>query len=797
MSKKIINANNDSDNPVPRSSNQSADRISSEDCEHSDNVVQIVLNGEQSNFDASDLDDDDFSQELHDRILAIQPERAIFNLENLPNVDPDSAWNLLKFLHQFKALLALFRSGECSFENVFKLALSFFQPGLEFERRVKVLRLAKYTAVIAYPQETDLVAAEIINVAKGRGIQGLTLADLKRELKSLAESTAVDEDPPGEMTGEFDIGDFLADVLPDSPAPRDATVPIGWQLTDEGVETSPGTEDGNSVSISPEPIVIAGKVIDKVKGTISLEIAWKSGEKWKRQIVDRGVIANSRSIVDLASHGFPVNSNNAKQLVQYLADFETANNSLFPETDVTNHLGWHGEAGKELFLLGNLLILPNGKPIKTARNRGKSKAPLVFAGADEGDEQVADGFHWNGQLKDWLDAVEAIANLAKACLAVIASLAAPLLRLFNCPNFVVSYDGPSTLGKSTILFVAASVWGRPGEGREPDLAMFSWHSTQVSTGRRCGVLNHLPYIVDDTRVADPSYVATAVYEFVSGRDKGRGTKTGMARTATWNTVMVSSGESPITSFSTDDGVRARVLQLWGSPFENADREAGQLATRLTTTVLQNYGWAGPLFISYLLKNREKWDQWSEEYHRSIQRYESWADGNPVAHRLAKAFAVLDMAAWLGAEANVLPWDYEDPIEPLWETMITDAAGGDRALRALQHAVCWARSHADEFAGPSQDRTKKQPNRGWAGRWDGAQAITEHYNDEDSLAFFPVRLKEVLDEGGFDYDAVVRSWRDRDWLETDSDGRLQRTMRFNGSNAKFISIRPEAIAEADA
>src|SRR5690606_40708877 len=78
-----------------------------------------------------------------------------------------------------------------------------------------------------------------------------------------------------------------------------------------------------------------------------------------------------------------------------------------------------------------------------------------------------------------------------------------------------------------------------------------------------------------------------------GRSKIRGTKSGGLEAAkTWHTIVLTTGEEPLSSDSSPTGVKTRALEWYGEPFEGDEAEArsiyglaaehhGHAGTRLT------------------------------------------------------------------------------------------------------------------------------------------------------------------------------------------------------------------------
>ena len=139
--------------------------------------------------------------------------------------------------------------------------------------------------------------------------------------------------------------------------------------------------------------------------------------------------------------------------------------------------------------------------------------------------------------------------------------------------------------------------------------------------------------------------------------------------------------------------------------------------------------------------------------------------------MAAHIATLVMAARLAHQANLLPWDYADPVEPLWAELTARAAGADIAAAALRHLLSWAAAHAHEFLGRRKP-TDPPPSGGWAGKWPG-QANWSY------IGLLPHVLNGLLAGAGFDAEAVRETWRDREWVVVDADGKAREKVRWGG------------------
>lgn len=138
--------------------------------------------------------------------------------------------------------------------------------------------------------------------------------------------------------------------LEDAPIPDDLVVPDGYEITNNGIyhlllKDRNGDYDDDVEHIATAPILI-GKLPENIDGgRVAVELCWLLRGQWIKRVVDREHIASATLITALAGYGLPVNSNNAKALVQYLAQFEATNAEHLPIEAISSHLGWVNDRG--------------------------------------------------------------------------------------------------------------------------------------------------------------------------------------------------------------------------------------------------------------------------------------------------------------------------------------------------------------------------------------------------------------------------------------------------------------------
>jgi hypothetical protein len=610
-------------------------------------------------------------------------------------------------------------------------------------------------------------------------------------------------------------GDFLAD------APiKDLIIPNQYKLTESETialtyEQSPsGKPIEVESTLAYGAILVTGRTQDINGEGEGIRLSWRRAGRWAHTVVDRSVICDSSALVKaLPNSGFPVNTDNAKGVVRYLAAIEAANLDILPTIKTTTRLGWQGADGEYGFLVGRTLISPDGEalPARTIDDGGDwAGIPLTFRGASRGHNQIASAYKPVGTLDAWRELMDKVKQYPMALLTLYASFVPPLLRIFRCPNFSLDISGISTGGKTTAQRIAASVWGDPDE-RQPAAALAEWETTAVYAERASAALSGLPLILNDSkRVKKLEEVGKLIYAVETGRGKGRGARVGLDTTETWYTVLISSGEQKLTSYcEADGGTKMRVLVVTGRPFGNPSPEIDAFVKDLNLGLFDNYGTAGIEFISWLLANRDTWPEWQKTY-REKDRALARAYPGEMAGRLAASAAAIYVAAKIAHTALDLPWDLDqyDPIDRLWHSMAAESDDILGCKRVLQLLLSWATAHEIEFYGRHQkikvgdsdrysgssdsDYVDRVPVQGWAGKWEGDE-------DYEYIAFSLDRFERLMKDFGVVHpQSILEELRESGALLLDANRKTYtKRLRLKSEEGKseltpFYAIKTEAF-----
>ncbi|WP_053958378.1 DUF927 domain-containing protein [Sulfobacillus thermosulfidooxidans] len=564
---------------------------------------------------------------------------------------------------------------------------------------------------------------------------------------------------------------------PDLPPAFDGlVVPEGYRVTRQGLFQITWSLDGEPVErlVAQWPLVILRHLTNLDTDQEYADLGWLSPHServWKRRIVSHGVISHAQQIVTLADYGAPVNSNNAKAIIAFLDAFHRANADHYPRVFATSRLGW--QSHQRGFAVG----------VDQYYDATGTLQVVEFLADSAGDQQKAQGFHAQGDAASWWAMLDDVVAFPAVMIAVLSSLATPLLHLIGAPNFVLDYGGITSSGKTTTLEIAASVWGQPDLKNGP-AAMFSWASTNVGVEMLSQLISGLPVILDDTKTVqgNPRKVTEILYGIVSGIGKMRGAKAGGSRaTGHWRTILLSSGEQPITSFTTDGGIKTRTLSVTQAPW--GDEDQAELVQDIKRTIRAHYGHAGSAFIAWLLQHRDQWSTWAHAYQMRLAdlgRHHTRGTARLMEYRaLLEVTADLLDQAQLGGE-RAWTWGMVTQGEgwqELWnrfEEQANDPLGLHKALRQLGS---WIQSHAEEFMGHRTDTD--HPPLQWAGQW---KLTSSRHGHPASPCIYTHVLEQLLMQWDYWPPAIIDGWYAQGWLQTEGIHRLPKVTILEGPDA---------------
>jgi uncharacterized protein (DUF927 family) len=346
---------------------------------------------------------------------------------------------------------------------------------------------------------------------------------------------------------------------------------------------------------------------------------------------------------ELLDAGLRIGSGTARKLViEYL---QTSTPDKRAKT--TTKTGWHGVDDEMVFVL----------PEKTI---GESPEEWLYS------NQLPDSnpYRQKGTLKAWRENVSALcAGSSRLVFSVCTAFASPLLHLLGAESGGFQLTGKSSTGKSTALFVAASVCG----GRD---YLQRWRSTDNGMESLAQSRSDSLLVLDEVKQLDGKIAAESAYLLANGSGKIRSNANGTSRSvAAWRLLFLSSGELSLSQHVTDAGKRVNAgmeIRLCDLPadagadmglFENIHgyESASRFAETLAANAGKYYGTAFIAFIEHVLQNRQAIPEMLRECEKAFAESVLTEKASGQARRVAGRFALVAAAGELATQWGVTGW----------------------------------------------------------------------------------------------------------------------------------------------
>ena len=535
-----------------------------------------------------------------------------------------------------------------------------------------------------------------------------------------------------------------------------AVVPLGWKVSmKQGIQkVVRGTNSDELLVVCICPIVITKRLENFDDGTEKIELSFFRDGYWKRLVAPRSSIFNRTSIIKYADSGLPVSSKNAADIVAYLSDYENANLNVIPLVKSISRVGW----------------LDSSSFFPYIKNKD-----IIFESEHKEAMRIAESMTPTGSFETWLKSAKLLrANLFGRFL-LASSFASPMLEVLRHRVFFVHVWHDSKSGKTAAIKMAISVWGDPAR------LMGSFNATNVGLERMACILKHIPFAIDELQVLNSRKlsVENIIYSLANGFGRLRGSKDGtIQETLSWRNSVITSGEQPMTKENSNDGAMTRVLELYGKPCDNAE-----YAHQFHLISENNYGFAGRIFVEYLInnviKNKNQADKQFEKMCKEIKH--KCAENDDYSH--LDNIAIVCLGDYYSSISV-----FEENERDAWNEAVdmgVKISENSKELqlsstieRAWDFVVSWIASNKNRFSPDS----------------------TPCYGKIEANAVYiiPSILRQALEENGFNYLKVTRGFKDYGFIETRKDNKghskMQVPKMINGIIQKCFCIREVCVRE---
>jgi len=556
-------------------------------------------------------------------------------------------------------------------------------------------------------------------------------------------------------------------VLPRIAQEESGGIPVGFFLREEGVyQMRPSDCEGEIPVRLCSPVTVIG-LCSRSGGSCwgrVVDIQDPDGNM-HRLIIDEKEFSGgpARLLRPLLDKGLEVEP--IEKAAQSIA---TLLQSWRPSARFTrvDQLGWT-DTGFQAFALGDGRVIGDDR--------------IMF------QHQVSDttnSMHASGSLEDWREAVAApCIDNPLMILAVSLAFTGPLLWPLSMDGGGFHLRGASSRGKTTLLGVAASVWGAPS-------FVQSWRGTDNGIEGIASACSGSLLALDKLHQVSPRIAGEIVYMLANGRGKHRMQTNGQAQpVGRWQLPILSSGEISLEEHMAGGGKQIHAGQAIRLLDISADaRRIGAFdclhsasggrvfSEQMQRAVQASYGTAGPAFIKKLMPNlvhRDNLRRFIDRFCESARIDFDLPDDGQVLRAL-KRFAVTALAGELASKFLVTGWD----------PGVARSAALDVFRAWLEERDSATRSNIDSAVTRTRDYLAKNADRFVEIGTAGPIAIGG-WRDGSWFYFPPDTWKSI--HGVDAYVEAARYHRDAGMLRTQKGSPLQYRMGRN------VSGRPKVYA----
>jgi len=392
----------------------------------------------------------------------------------------------------------------------------------------------------------------------------------------------------------------------------------------------------------------------------------------------------------------------------------------------------------------------------------------------QASKELKSAFSSRGSLQDWKDNVGTLCvGNSRLILTTCAALVGPLLNLVGEENGGIHLIGASSMGKTTAVEVAASVWGRR------DTFVKNWRTTSNGLEAIASGHNDTLLILDEISQVTSHEAGEIAYMLGNGRGKVRANRDASTKDMlTWRLLFLSTGERSLAEHMQAAGRQAMVGQEMRLVNIRADAGAGlglfeqlhgrqsgqQMSADIKALTLQYFGVAGPAFVEALCGPRR--DELLHKVRDAVEDFVSCripADSGGQVHRVGRRFGLIAAVGEVASELGIFPWDQGVATQGVWqcfEAWMTDRgpAANQEEDQAIEQVRRFLQQHGDSRFSPWEESgffssTQRTANRAGFRRSteDGRTeyyVLPEVYKREICAGLTPLEVTRALKSRGF-------------------------------------------------
>ncbi len=312
-------------------------------------------------------------------------------------------------------------------------------------------------------------------------------------------------------------------------------------------------------------------------------------------------LGNRASADFYANLGVPILSKEKPLIEEFWHHCQTygVRANIVKKVQGTRRRGWIQHDNQNMFLIPSKVYSEQGSFASSARD-----IPLLPIDGP-GDATLREVMKPHGSYDIWKELMlRYVLPNTTPSLYTSGGLAS-ILRHW-CPdseNFVFHLYSDSSAGKTTAMYSAAALWGKPERLKD------QWRATDNGLEGRCVSRNHMLLCLDEAATASEEVLKNSVYMIGNGGEKLRAQRDGSdRRMRNFQLVVLSTGERALLRGERHAGQEVRVLEVpthvtgtfWDASIKNAEE-----AETFSRAISQNYGFGADLAIKFVLDTEKR------------------------------------------------------------------------------------------------------------------------------------------------------------------------------------------------
>lgn len=527
------------------------------------------------------------------------------------------------------------------------------------------------------------------------------------------------------------------------------------------------------VRLCYEPMFLNNSFVDPSTHLHYLELCYMYRDCVITKIVGKRDVLTTNGISGLTSHGLNVPEGRARTVADYFAKYISQSSTL-TEKQIFSRFGWSNN--NTSFVLG----------INEVMKDKIKKTHLV----NNIQHDTIQSFEPVGTPAGWLDGTRGLLqydNVRFVCYAAATTL---ILKIIGGASFVVELVGDTSKGKTIMAQVAMSMFGNP------EKLKLATSATKVFIERMCTICNDLPIFLDETSMMDPTILKELTYMVANERTKGRGKKDGgVEEVDRWKSVLLTTGEVPLSNSSSLGGQDVRTVSLYGG-IGDYDPENVE---RFKDVKELNCGVIAPFIIQKIMKNEPDLKAFYNQLRAELKQH-SLSDTTGIMGRTVDTYALISLSGWI----------FEQVMEDLGELSVNASAivkhvfcskltmsDGSLPERAQFIITDWITENKRNFC---------ENNDGDAERYGIYGNIVKSYSDDkddfDYVDVIPSILSDVLDKKlghpGISK-RILQDWGNDDFIVLGSDGRtsIKATIQKGSKQTRVVRLKLSMLEDVPA